>query len=142
MGDESYLEANRKAQFIVLLTFLFVVVIVVSLEPLLYRVTPSLSAALQGIEASGRLLVLLALISHVASFALSLFWITHLVHAGYRTLKLGTYPPPGTMVVFRTRVRTGKQAAVSGYLSFALAALMVAPVALTAYVTWLLMGAL
>jgi hypothetical protein len=142
MGDESYLEANRKAQFIVLLTFLSVVVIVVSLEPLLYRVVPSISASLEGIEASGRLLLLLALVSHVASFALSLFWIVHLVHAGYRTLKLGSYPPPGTMVVFRTRVRTGKEAAVSGYLSIAFAVLMIAPIALTAYVTWLIMGAL
>jgi hypothetical protein len=142
MGDESFLEANRRAQFIVLLTFLFVVVIVVSLEPLLYRVVPSISASLEGIEASGRLLLLLALVSHVASFALSLFWIVHLVHAGYRTLKLGRYPPPGTMVVFRTRVRTGKEAAVSGYLSIAFAVLMIAPIALTAYVTWLIMGTL
>lgn len=142
MGDGSYLEANRKAQFIVLLTFLFVVVIVVSLEPLLYRVMPSFSASLEGIGASGRLLLLLTLLSHVVSFALSLFWIAHLVHAGYRTLKVGTYPPPGTMVVFRTRIRTGKQAAVSGYLSFAFAALMIVPIVLTAYVTWLLMGAL
>ena len=55
---ESFLEANRKAQLIVLLTFLFVVVIVVSLEPLLYRVMPSASAALEGIEASGRLVLL------------------------------------------------------------------------------------
>jgi hypothetical protein len=142
MGDDSFLEANRKAQFIVLLTFLLVVVIVVSLEPLLYRVVPSISASLEGIEASGRLLLLLALVSHIASFALSLFWIVHLVHVGYLTLKLGSYPPPGTMVVFRTRVRTGKEAAVSGYLSIAFAVLMIAPIALTAYVTWLIMGAL
>jgi hypothetical protein len=46
------------------------------------------------------------------------------------------------MVVFRTRVRTGKEAAVSGYLSLAFAVLMIAPIALTAYVTWLIMGAL
>lgn len=141
MGNGSYLEANRKAQLVVLLTFLFVVVIVVSLEPLLYRVMPSFSASLEGIGTSGGLLLLLTLVSHVVSFALSLFWIAHLVHVGYRTLKLGSYPPPGTMVVFRTRIRTGKQAEVSGYLSFALAALMIAPIALTAYVTWLLMGA-
>lgn len=142
MGDGSYLEANRKAQLVVLLTFLFVVVIVVSIEPLLYRVMPSFSASLEGIGTSGGLLLLLTLVSHVVSFALSLFWIAHLVHVGYRTLKLGSYPPPGTMVVFRTRIRSGKQAEVSGYLSFALAALMIAPIALTAYVTWLLMGAL
>lgn len=139
---ESFLEANRKAQLIVLLTFLFVVVILVSLEPLLYRVMPSLGTSLQGLEANDRLLLLLTLVSHVVSFALSVFWIAHLVHVGYLTLKLGSYPPPGTMMVFRTRIRTGKQAAVSGYLSFAFAALMIAPIALTAYVTWLIVGAL
>lgn len=142
MGDESYLEPNRKAQFIVLLMLVLFAVIVASFEPIIHRITPSTSAPLEELEASGRLLLLLTLGTFVVTFAVGLFWVAYFVRLGYRTLRLGSYPPPGTIVVFRTRIRTGKLAALLGYLSIALAALMVALMVLLGYATWLLTSAL
>jgi hypothetical protein len=142
MGDESYLEPNRKAQYIVLLMLVLFAVIVALFEPMIHRITPSTSAPLEELEAGGKLLVLLALGTFVVAIAVSIFWAAYFARLGYRTLKVGSYPPPGTIVVFRTRIRTGKLAVLSGYLSIAFAALLVAPMVLLGYATWLLTSAL
>jgi len=142
MGDESYLEPNRKAQFVVLFMLIVFAALIVSFEPIFHRITPSTSAPLEELEAGGRLLVLLALGIFIVTIAAGLFWVAYFVRLGYRTLKLGSYPPPGTIVIVRTRIRTGQQAALSGYLSIGLAALMVALLVLLGHATWLLTSAL
>ena len=117
-------------------------VMVASFEPIIHRIAPNTSAPLEELEAGGRLLVVLALGTLLVTIAVGLFWIAYFVRLGYRTLKLKSYPPPGTIVIFRTRIRTGQQAAISGYLSIAFAALIVALLVLAGHATWLLTSAL
>ena len=142
MGDELYVEPNRKAQIIVLLIFVLVGTMVASLEPMIDRITPSQSAPLEELEAGARLLILLVLGACVIGFIVSLLWVAYFGRLGYRTLKLGSYPPPGTIVVFRTRVRTGKRAVLSGYLSISLAVFIGLFAVLMGYATWRLTSAL
>ena len=142
MGDEPYVEPNRKVQIIVLLIFVLVGAMVALLEPMIDRITPSQSAPLEELEAGARLLGLLALCACVIGFLVSLLWVAYFGRLGYRTLKLGSYPPPGTIVVFRTRVRTGKRAVLSGYLSISLAVLTGLFAVLMFYGIWLLRVAL
>ena len=142
MGDELYLEPNRKAQIIVFLMFVLAAAILALLEPTINRITPSQSAPLEELEAGARLLTLLALGTFVIGFIVSLIWVAYFGRLGYRALKLGSYPPPGTIVVFRTRVCTGKQAVLAGYLSISFAVFIGLFAVLMGYATWLLTSAL
>jgi hypothetical protein len=124
MGDELYLEPNRRAQIIVLLQFVVGALLLVSVYPIINYLTPSPRASLEELEAETRLLRLLTLGIVVIAFIISLFWVRYFGRLGYRALKLEIYPPPGTIVVRRTRVRTGKQAVLAGYLSISFAVLI------------------
>ena len=113
-----------------------------SLEAMINHITPSQTAPLEELEAGARFLVLLALGVNVVAFVFSVIWVVYFVRFGYRTLKFGSYPPPGAIVVFRTRVRTGKEAVLSGWLSILFAVVMLLPVTLLGYLTWLFRSAL
>jgi hypothetical protein len=94
------------------------------------------------LEADARVLLLLTLGTAAVGFVLSVGWIAYFARLGYRTLRLRSYPPPGTVVVFRTRIRSGREAMLAAYASIAFAAVMVLPLVLLSYLTWLLTGAL
>ena len=135
MGDELYIEPNRKTQIIVLLVIIFAALIIASIELMVSYLTPSLTAPLEELEAGARLLLLLALCVNVAGVVLSVIWVVYFARIGYRTFKFGNYPPPGAIIVFRTKVRTGKEAVISGWLSILFAVMMLLPVALLVYLT-------
>ena len=142
MGEELYLEPNRKAQILVLIMFVFVAAILALLEPTINRLAPSQDAPLQELEAGVRILVLLALGTLVVGFVISLVWVAYFGRLGYRALKLRRYPPPGTIVAFRTRVQTGKLAILAGCFTILCAVLASLVPALMVYAAWLLRVAL
>ncbi len=142
MGEELYLEPNRKAQIFVLITFVLAAAILALLEPTINRLTPSQNAPLEELEAGVRVLALFALGTLVVEFVISLVWVAYFGCVGYRALKLGNYPPPDTIVVFRTRVQTGKLAVLAGCLTILCAVLAGLVAALMVYAAWLLRVAL
>ena len=138
MVDDLYIEPNRRAQIIVFFVIILVALLFASLSPIVNYLTPSQSAPLEELEAGARLLTLLALGANILGFIISLFWAVYFARKGYRTLKLGSYPPSGTIVVRRTKILTGRQAIRAGYLSISFAVLMALFTLLIGYKIWLL----
>lgn len=138
MAEDLYREPSRKAQRNTLLYLATFALMILLLWPLSQHLVPAPDASLEEIQAGAELLIVLALCVTLIASVFGIFWIGYFVRLGYRALKHGIYPPPGTVVVRRTRVRIGKEAAVSAYLSIAFAALMVAPLVLARHVIWLL----
>jgi hypothetical protein len=142
MADELYLEPNRRAQVIVLSLLVVGGLIIASIEPALNYLTPSKSATLEEVESGGRSLMLFLMGSFFIFVILSLIWAVYFARLGYRALKSGSFPPPGTLVVARTRVRTGRGALISGWLSISLGAVIIVPAAALGYLVWLFASAL
>ena len=142
MAEEQYLEPTRGAQVIVLVVLILTALFLATLEPVLNYLTPSESAPLEELERGGRLLELLWLAFFVAAVFLSLIWMAYFLRLGYRTFEFGSFPPPGAMVLARTRVRTGREAKISGWLAVSFGLLMVVPAVALGYLVWLLASAL
>ena len=138
MEGDLYIEPNRRAQIIVFFVITLAALLLASLSPIVNYLTPSQSAPLEEMEAGARLLTLLALGATIFWFIISLFWVVYFGRKGCRTLKLGSYPPPGTIVVRRTKIRTGRQAISAGYFSISFAVLMGLFTLLIGYKIWLL----
>jgi hypothetical protein len=73
----------------------------------------------------------------LVAFALFAASAGYLARLSYRILHFGKYPPPGSVVFFRTRVYTGKQAVITGYVFILASAVVAANAFLTGYVIWL-----
>jgi len=143
MVDDLYLEPNRRAQIFVLIAIILAAILAASLNPIISYLTPSQNAPLQEQVAEAKLMLLLALGTNVIAIIVSLFWVVHFGRQGYRALKLGSYPPSGTIVVRRTKIRTGRQAILAGYLSILFAVLVVVVFGIPcSYVLWLLICSL
>lgn len=138
MVGELYVEPNRRAQIIFLLMIIVAGFMLASNDSIINYLAPSRNAPVEEIRSETRLLLLLAISVNFVAFALSLAWTAYVSRLGYRALKLGSFPPPGTIVVFRTRVLTGKQAALTGYLCIMVAVFSGAFAVLMGYATWLL----
>jgi hypothetical protein len=138
MVDDLYLEPSRKAQTIFLLVIIFAALLFAAINPIINYLTPSQSAPLNELETSARLLTLLALGSHILTFFILLLFGAHFGRRGYRALKQGSYPPSGTIVIWRTKIRTGRQAILDGYSSIALGVFWGALALFEVYKIWLL----
>ena len=137
MVDDLYIEPNRRAQIIVFFVIILAALLFASLSPIVNYLTPSQSAPLEELEAGARHLSLLALGTNIVGFIVSLLWVVYFGRKGYRTLKYGSYPPSGTIVVRRTKILTGRQAIRAGYLSISFAVLMGLFTLLIGYTIWL-----
>ena len=142
MAEDLYREPNRKAQLTTLVVAATFAIVVLSLEPLAQRLLPAPDASLEEIEAGATLLKILADSIILIAIPFGVLWVGYYVHLGYSTLKHGIYPPPGTIVLARTRVRSGRQASVTGYVLVVFAALIMAGLVLAGYGLWLTYSAL
>ena len=141
MGDELYLEPNRKAQVIALLFLAFVVIIATIptfIEPTIDHIVPGRNASSEELETRIRLLVPIVFGTLAANLVISLLGVGYFCRLGYRALKFGSFPPPGTMVVFRTRIQTGKLAVIAGCLTILCGVILGLLAVLTVYAAWLL----
>ena len=142
MTEVAHLEPTHRAQIMVLVVLVLTALLVGSLEPLLNYLTPAKTASLEELETSGRSLMLFGLSIFAVGCFLSFFWIVYFARLGYRTLSLRVFPPPGTVVIARTRVRTGNEAQIAGWLAVALGLLMAVPATALGYLMWLFASAL
>ena len=114
----------------------FVLVLFVALVWLLGQVPTREEMQLAGAAEIGRmaarmdrlLLAMVVLTAVMALLATAVF-----ARMGRRTLASGEFPPPGTWVLRRTRVVTGRAARRAAWATFALAALWWLPVGAFAY---------
>ena len=114
----------------------FVLVLFIALVWLLGQVPTREEMQLAGAAEIGRmaarmdrlLLAMVVLAAMMASLATAVF-----ARMGRRTLASGEFPPPGTWVLRRTRVVTGRAARRAAWATFALAALSWLPVGAFAY---------
>lgn len=86
-------------------------------------------------------------VAHIITFTIvsspiGLLWVVYFARLGHQSLRTGVYPPTGTVVVRRTRIRTGKEAVVLGYLSIAFSVLLLASLVLIGIETWYVYKAL
>ena len=142
MTDELYLEPNRRAQVVLLVLLIVGGLSIALIEPLFAYLTPGKSATLEESEGGGRSLMLVSMGTFFVFVILSVLWAAYFARLGYRALKSGSFPPPGTMVIARTRVRTGRVALISGWLSISLGVLFSVSAALLGYFIWLFASAL
>ena len=124
MVDDLYLEPNRKAQIFFLVTIIIAAILYASLDPIINSLTPSSNSPLEELEAGAKFLNLLALSTNIIWIIISLFWVGYFSRKAYRTLKFGSYPPSGTIVIRRIKIQTGRQAIIAGYLCILFAVLM------------------
>lgn len=141
IGEELYLEPNRKAQVILLLVllllFMLTLLLPTSRDAMIDHFAPRQDAPLEEIISQTRVLLTLTISALLVIFAFFLASAAYFARRSYRILKLGSYPLPGSVVFFRTRVYTGKRAVLVGYLFIFLSALMVAHSFMTGYAIWL-----
>jgi hypothetical protein len=142
VDSERYVEPSRKAQIVLLAILVLVALVAASIEPTITRLAPSPSAPQQEVDSGIRELTLVGLGTLVVAFIASVWGVTYFVRLGFRALKLRTFPPPGTIVLRRTRIRTGAQATLAAYHALAFAGLLSVLTILSAYVAWVLASAL
>ncbi|MEQ1589662.1 MAG: hypothetical protein ABL902_04835 [Gallionella sp.] len=121
MVDELYLEPSRKAQIVFLLVIILAALLFASINPFIDYLTPSQGASSEDLKAGARLLASLALVPQVIVFLIMLFWAAYFGRRGYRTIKFGIFPPVGSIVIWRTKIRTGEQANLEGRTSIFMA---------------------
>ena len=137
MGEDLYLEPNRKAQINLFLIIIFAALLYLSIDPIVNYLTPSPNASLEELQVGARRISFLGICVRVLNFIIALYWAADSGRKGYLTLKLGTYPPPGTTVVRRTKILTGKQAVHQGYISILFAVLCTSLTILSGFTVWL-----
>lgn len=124
MSNEEYIEPNKKAQVALLLTFVAILVFGVILNSMVDPLRLDQDASLEEIKISLGLLFELANKIIFIGCIIGLFAAWHFGRIGYLALKKGIFPPPGSIVVARTRIRIGKEATLLGYISIFIAFLL------------------
>jgi hypothetical protein len=138
MGEDLYLEPSRKAQIYFFLTIIFAALLYLSIDPLVNYLTPSPNASLEELKAGAQRLSFVNIGVDVIVFIATLYWALSFGKTGYRTLKFGTYPPPGEIVVWRTKIRAGKQAILQGYVLIFFAVISALITLVYGFILWLL----
>jgi hypothetical protein len=117
MSDKLYLEPNRKLQIGTFFFFVLCIVSPIFLKFLLPQITPDLNSSAEEFKAFHSLLKLIMNSTYLIFVICILFLAISSLRAGYLSLKLGRYPPPDTILPFRTRIYKGKRAIFSSYIS-------------------------
>ena len=134
--EDLYLEPNLKARKTAILCFAAFAVLMVSLIAWIQPQVPAPNASTEEIEAFLEFVVSFAIVFTIASSPIVLLSALYFARIGQQTLRTGVYPPTGTTVIRRTRIRTGKQAVALGYLSIAFSVLLLASFALVGVGAW------
>lgn len=137
-GDDQYIQANGNAR-LVLAGYVALMLLIAFL--LLYgldRATPpenvSQKVLDQSIESLDQLFNILLIITLIHA----VFFCWYFVRLATNSIRTGKFPPPGTWVIVKTKIRIGKRALVSAYATYFLAVFMWLPVAIPLYLKWLL----
>jgi hypothetical protein len=117
MSEKLYLEPNQKSQIGTLLFFVLCIVSPIFIKFLLPQITPDIDSSVEEFKAFHSLLKLVMNSTYLIFVICILFLAISSLRAGYLALKLGRYPPPDTILPFRTRIYKGKRAIFSGYVS-------------------------
>ncbi len=117
MSEKLYLEPNQKLQIGTFLFFILCIASPIFFKFLLPQVTPDLNSSVEEFKVFHSLLKLVMNSTYLIFVICILFLVISSLRAGYRALKLGCYPPPDTILPFRTRIYKGKRAIFSGYIS-------------------------
>jgi hypothetical protein len=136
--SERYLEPSRKARITLAVIAVFGLAMPVSAKLITNHLMPGQGASLKELEAAANLFGILARVTIVLAFGLMLAAAAYSGRLGYRSIKHGIFPPPGTAVVRRTLIRTGKQAYQQGYLMLLLAGAFALCAAFTIYMAIML----
>jgi len=128
VNDERFIEANRTAQ----------VIAVVLVAITLFAASEWLENLPMSDAEATRTWERFHVVGFGVSVAVAFLWSYYFGRIGFRALASGEFPPPGTLVMRRTKVRFGSLARVSGLLSIALAVMMWLLVALMAYAVYLI----
>jgi hypothetical protein len=135
VDDERYIEASRSAQAILVAVFLVGIVLIPSSEWIVNRFIPGEGAPVEELTRFYER----ALIPVIGiGIGLAAAWSFYFGRIGIRAITSGEFPPPGTLVVRRTKVKFGRIARASGWLSIAFAFIMWLPVAIAAYALYLI----
>ena len=117
MSNKLYLEPNRKLQIGSFFFFVLCIVSPILLKFLLPQITPDLNSSAEEFKAFHTLLKLIMNSTYLIFVICILFLAISSLRAGFLALKPGSYPPPDTILPFRTRIYKGKRAIFSGYIS-------------------------
>lgn len=117
MSEALYIEPNRKARYFMWFTVILFVGLRLLLEPIDDYFTPAQDSSLEDKEASLILSYKFLIGVFFIELILGIIWAIYCGYLGYRTLMLRRFPPSGLIVVFRTQIRTGKQAIKAGCFS-------------------------
>lgn len=135
--EKEFLEASQNAKRIAVVLLILVIAAGFLLIPWVGSMDPGdeasmdeLARAMQDVKFAGRVIV-------GSTLLLWAIGAVYFVRLGYRTRKFGQYPPPGTMVFRRTRIRRDADARLIGGLCYGVAIIALIPVAVAAYTQFL-----
>jgi hypothetical protein len=138
MNQERYIPASRTAQILLLIMVIigFLIFAVIHwLSGLPMPPPGSASAALDGYVHTVKQATW---ILFAVSIPISAAWSYYMARMGYRGLVSKEFPPPGTLVVTRTRIRTGRTAVFSSWLAIVMAVVFWSPVVILWYSLFLI----
>ena len=117
MSEKLYIKPNRKLQFGTLFFIVLCLVSPIFLKFLLPQITPNLNSSAEEFNEFHSYLRLIMNSTYFTFVICILFLGIYSLRAGCLALKFGCYPPPDTLLPFRTRIYKGKRAIFSGYIS-------------------------
>ncbi len=128
MNNERFIEANRTAQITAIVV---AAIAILAASPWLGNLPMSDEEAAQVWERFHVAIV-------GACVGLAILWSLYFGRIGFSTLATGEFPPPGTLVVRRTKVRFGSVARLAGWLCIGFVLMIWLFVALMAYAVYLI----
>ena len=138
-NDEGlFIQANWKARLVLTGYVLLMLLIAISLIYEFDRATPPEDALQKEFHRSIESLRHLINILLVITLIHAVFFCWYFVRLANNSIRAGKFPPPGTWVIVRTEIRTGKRALVSAYATYFLAVFIWLPVAMPVYLKWIL----
>ena len=126
--SERFIGANRVAQVIAVAIFSVGVGLNLWLPELFDGLTSGMSV--QELTRFGDRFQLVSLGVAICLAVLCSYYIGHM---GFRAITSGEFPPPGALVIQRTKVRFGWRARLAGWVSIALALIAWLPVVVVGY---------
>jgi hypothetical protein len=136
--SDQYIQANLKARIVSFGYIVFMILIAMLLMYGLDDAIPQENASQDELRQSTASLGQQINIFAVFTLIHAIFFCWYFVRLANSSIRTGKFPPPGTWVIVRTKIRTGKSALVSAYASYFLAVFMWLPVAIPVYLKWIL----
>ena len=138
MNEGKFIEPSNKARFFLLGYIVLLALIVFYLKTEFDNILPAGNASQEQLDMAiasvGKMIDYLLLFTVLQAILFSAYFVM----LANQSIKSGQFPPPGTAVVKRTRISTGRKAFFSACLAYLIAVFMWCLILIPQYLKWIL----